>query len=488
MLNSPDLLIPSARLKLVQPKTASRNPVPNSWPDFARLCDIRSGDGVVKFDPYPFQREVIAAIEQSKTTIIAKGRQLGLTESVSNYFLWKACTKPGYLAVIFSRTQSDTSNIAKRLRRMVESLSRYVTPATDSLTDLELSSGGRILFRNSTAFGSRGLESVSDILFDEASFIDDIEEIFKSAIPTTSMLGEKAKIVVLSTPNGQAGWYFDKLNSNNGAADLLQLCEDVRTSKADPVQIWKDSNDWNKILIHWKAHPLYGAQEDYLERVADSTGLPEGDVRQEYDLSFTDSEEGVFSPILVRSAAILESLEKAAVGTCSYFMGIDSASGGDDYTVGMVIKWDREKQEYSMVDMYRKRKQSTEFDIFQLAEMVNKYKPLAVGIETNSIGAIYLEQLKQALPSANLKGITTTQESKLIGAGKINLLLETGKILLPKISPVIEELLSFKRKGKRLEAMAGKHDDTVLALSFALEVSPFLFKQTAFSINKARSQ
>jgi Terminase RNaseH-like domain/Terminase large subunit, T4likevirus-type, N-terminal len=482
-----DYLTPVNRLKVMGKKATRSRSLPNNWPDFARLCDIRSGDGVIKFDPYPFQCQVVASIEQSKTTICAKGRQLGLTESVSNYFLWKACTKPGYLAVIFSRTQSDTSNIAKRLRRMVESLGDYVTPVTDSLTDLELSSGGRILFRNSTAFGSRGLESVSDILFDEASFIDDIEEIFKSAIPTTSMLGDKARIVVLSTPNGQAGWYFDKLNSNNGAVDLLQLCEDVRTAKAEPVQIWRDSKGWNKILIHWKAHPIYGVQDDYLERAAESTGLPEADVRQEYDLSFTDSEEGVFSPILVRSATILDSLEKSPVDTCSYFMGIDSASGGDDYTVGIVIKWDREKQEYSMVDMYRKRKQSKESDIFHLAEMIEKYSPLAIGVETNSIGAIYLEQLKQAVSGASLKGVTTTQESKVVGAGRINMLLEKGKLLLPRSNPITEELLSFKRKGKKLEAMAGKHDDIVMALSFALEVSPFLFKKTAFKGTTARS-
>jgi hypothetical protein len=477
MLSTLDYLTPNNRLKTMGGRKPMGRSLPTNWPDFARLCDIRSGAGVVKFDPYHYQRQVIESIEQSKTSIVAKGRQLGLTESVSNYFLWKACTKPGYLAVIFSRTQSDTSNIAKRLRRMVESLSEYVTPVTDSLTDLELSSGGRILFRNSTAFGSRGLESVSDILFDEASFIDEIEEIFKSAIPTTSMLGDKARIVILSTPNGQAGWYFDRLNSNNGAIDLLQLCEDVRTSKADPVQIWQDGKGWNKVLIHWKAHPIYGAQDDYLERVVESTGLPEADVRQEYDLSFTDSEEGVFSPLLVRSAAVLESLEKAHVETCSYFMGIDPAGQGDDYTVGIIIKWDREKQEYSMVDMYRKRKQSTDYDVFQLAELIDKYQPLAIGVETNSIGAIYLEQLRQALPSARLKPITTTQDSKLLSAGRINLLLEKNKLLIPKNSPLIEELLSYKRYGKRLEAMAGKHDDCVLALGFALEFSPFLFKK-----------
>jgi Terminase RNaseH-like domain len=222
---------------------------------------------------------------------------------------------------------------------------------------------------------------------------------------------------------------------------------------------------------------IYGAKDDYLERVVESTGLPEADVRQEYDLSFTDSEEGVFSPILVRSATILETLEKASVDTCSYFMGIDAAAQGDDYTVGIVLKWDREKQEYSMVDIYRKRKQSTESDIFHLAELIEKYEPLAIGVETNLIGAIYLEQLKQAVPRATLKGITTTQETKLLGAGKINMLLEKGKLSLPKSSPIVEKMLSFKRKSKRIEAMQGKHDDTVMALMLAIKHSPFLFKK-----------
>ena len=249
MISNLDFISPRTRAKIQSSGNSSRKRLPNNWGDFARLCDIRSGsEGVVKFDPYYFQKEVIASIESSKTTIVAKGRQLGLTESVSNYMLWKACTKKGYLGVIFSRTQADTSNIAKRLRRMVESLSNYVTPISDSLSDLELSSGGRILFRNSTAFGSRGLESVHDLFFDEAAFSDEIEEIYKSAIPTTSMLGDKAKIVILSTPNGQSGWYFDKLNSNNGSIDLLQLCEDIRSSKVDPVQIWKDDKPYMPII------------------------------------------------------------------------------------------------------------------------------------------------------------------------------------------------------------------------------------------------
>jgi hypothetical protein len=68
-----DYLTPVNRLKILGKKTTTSKPLPNNWPEFARLCDIRSGDGVIKFDPYPFQCQVVASIEQSKTSIIAKG-------------------------------------------------------------------------------------------------------------------------------------------------------------------------------------------------------------------------------------------------------------------------------------------------------------------------------------------------------------------------------------------------------------------------------
>jgi phage FluMu gp28-like protein len=45
------------------------------------------------------------------------------------------------------------------------------------------------------------------MLFNEAAFTDDIEEIYKSTISTTAMSGDKARIILLSTPNGQREFY-----------------------------------------------------------------------------------------------------------------------------------------------------------------------------------------------------------------------------------------------------------------------------------------
>ena len=469
-------------------RKASRKykPIPDNWENFARLCDIRSGsEGVVKFDPYFYQHQVISSIESSKTTIVAKGRQLGLTECTTNYFLWKACIKKGYLGVIFSRTQSDTSNIAKRLRRMVESISDYVTPISDSLTDLELSSGGRILFRNSTAFGSRGLESVHDILFDEAAFVDEIDEIFKSAIPTTSMLGDKARIVILSTPNAQSGWYFDKLNSNNGSIDLLQLCEDIRSLKADPLQIWKDDKGWNKVLVSWRAHPIYKSQPDYLEKVAESTGLPEADVRQEYDLSFTDSAESVFNASVIRSAATLDGLSKTCNPNSWFYLGVDGSSCGSDYTVCIVLEYDLKTDKYTVCDLYRKQRSSIESDLYNISQLIDKYSRniKSVSVESNGVGQIFLERLAINHTNVLVQGVHTSQDSKIAMIDRLSLALETGVLHIPKTGVIAQELLSFRRVGKKLEAAPGSHDDSVMALAIGLSQSQFRLSKPKLNIS-----
>jgi phage terminase large subunit-like protein len=469
-------LLPKNRQRIVDHSQGKHSrtfkPLPNAWSEFAKLCDIRSGDGVIKFDPYPYQVELVEAIENHQTTIITKTRQLGITETVSNYFLFNACKNPGYLGVIFSKTQSDTSNIAKRLRRQIESISDYTSPKTDSLQDIELINGGRLLFRNSTVNGSRGLESGTHILFDEAAFTDDIEEIYKSTIPTTAMSGDKARIILLSTPNGQSGFYFDRLNNNNGDRDMLRICEDIRNQSISPLKIWSDENKWCKVLIHWFDHPKFRHKADtYLDELEASTGLSRSAIEQEYNLSFTETEQLVFNPAQVRQAAVLDGFDDKVDVNCHYYMGIDTAMMGDDYTVAIVLKL--RNGIYSIADQYRKRRASTSADVYRIGELIEKYQPELVGIETNGAGQVVLEQLTELHPDQRFRPITTSQTSKQVSIERLILALDKQLLQFQRNNPVVNELLAFAHQGQKMGAPNGKHDDCVMSLAFDLSVSPF---------------
>jgi|CryBogDrversion2_11_1035321.scaffolds.fasta_scaffold00054_25 hypothetical protein len=447
--------------------------VPDNWADFARICTIRSGDGLIKFDPYAYQEKLIEQIQTHTTTIITKTRQLGLTETVTNYFLYKAIKNPGYLAVIFSKSQSDTSNIAKRLRRTIEYLYKYCSVMTDSLTDLEFVNGGRILFRNSTPNGARGLESVSDLLFDESSFVTDIEEIYKSAIPCTTVMGDKARIIILSTPNGQSGWYWDRISSNNGNKNILDICEQIKNEKISPTQYWTNEKGWSVFITHWLDHPKFKLQkETYLENLQDQFGLTKEIVDQEYNLSFVNAATTVFDDELIKRANF-GAWEREIDYNASYYIGIDTSLQGTDYTVAIVLKSSGEK--FYLVDMYRARKKANEVNLYNFSKLIQKYNPVAVGIEVNSGGQLYYEKLCGENSGTNIDAIKTTGSSKPVMINRLLLTLERNMLILPNDSIVTNEFQSFRNNEGKLEALTGQNDDVIMAISFGLTVASSSF-------------
>ena len=458
----------SSKLRKLSGIEAEKKQLPNTWVEFANLCKIRSGSQVINFNPYPYQLKLIELIKTHHSTVIAKTRQLGITETVANYFLFKASRNPGYLGVIFSKTQSDTSNIAKRIRRQIDSLYEYVETETDSLTDIQIKNGGRILFRNSTPNGAWGLESVSDILYDESAFVEEIEEIYKSSIPCTTVVGDEARIIILSTPNGQSGWYWNKLSLNNGDRDVLQVCQQIKTQQIEPLQYWTDSNGWCKYILHWLGHPKFSLKKDtYLQDIKSRFELPEDVIQQEYNLSFVDSESLVFSSEIIRQAAKGEWKSHQLQGI--YYFGIDTSLLGNDYTVCTILQ--EVEDSYHLVKMYRQRKKTHEYNIFQIGELIEQYNPIRVGIEVNSSGQIYYEELSTQHLNTDFEPIKTTGSSKPTMINRLTLALERQQLIIPNDKIVIEEFLSFRQNGSRLEAIEGKHDDVIMSLAFAVVVA-----------------
>jgi phage FluMu gp28-like protein len=180
--------------------------IPEEFEDFAKGVFIRSGLEMVPFIPYDYQLTLDKLIDTHRGVVITKTRQMGLTEYIACKFLHKAARFRGYLALVFSKNQKDTRNIARRIRMMANTHPK-IRLAGSSLEDLSLIDGGRIVFLTSTPNAGRGFESVSDILYDECAFVDSIEEIYGAASPSQRMLGSAARTILLSTPDSQSGFY-----------------------------------------------------------------------------------------------------------------------------------------------------------------------------------------------------------------------------------------------------------------------------------------
>jgi hypothetical protein len=178
---------------------ASTLPTVEHWTDFARRTWIRTSGTVAPFDPYEYQQELVRSINANPNTLVNKSRQTGVSETVCNYLLDRALTERGFAAVIFSKTQTDASELGRRVRAMANSLQgetiRYLT---DSTTQLAFEGRGTLYFLPASPRAARGIPSCSVLFMDEAAYLEGAAEIYRGAMPTLSMVGDAAKVIVVS--------------------------------------------------------------------------------------------------------------------------------------------------------------------------------------------------------------------------------------------------------------------------------------------------
>ena len=435
------------RLKLLQEQQASSDgfnaQIPGNWAEFAALTRVASGGRIVPFVPYPFQRDLIATVEASPNVVVNKSRQTGISETISNWMLWRATREPGFTGIVFSKTQQDAGNLAGRIRLAATTLGPLCPEfLTDSKLEVAFRGYGRVLFLPPTARAARGIPSASVIFADEAAFIDKAEEIYTAAAPTLSMLGDRGRYIVVSTPNGRSGWFY---------------------------QLWTNGGDaWTKIRVHYSEHPVYAADPTWAERTREQRRLTERQWQQEYELSFEASDAGVFRHDLLEQAARGEYSEGLATRT--YILGVDPSFGGDDYFTAVVV--DVTDEVFQVVAMHHANNQSSEYNIRKTCDLIDDFNPVVVAIESNSGGRVVAEAIQATAYSANVELVTTTATSKRTNTDRLVYLLEHDRLVLPNDEAFLTDFRNFRQdeKGRR-EAAHGFHDDIVMATAIALSQS-----------------
>ncbi|MEO1431752.1 MAG: terminase family protein [Cyanobacteria bacterium J06633_8] len=449
---------------------------PKSWVEFAELTSIRSAGNIVKFNPYKYQVDLVQTMIE-RSVCIVKSRQLGISETIISFMLWNACLNPGYMGLVFSKTQTDSSLLARRMKRMIESLGLSTT--TENLSDIEIKGKGRILFRNSNPDSARGIESVCMAFLDEFSFQENAEDIYNALAPSMQMLGDKARVYAVSTPNGKTGMFYNLAANNNGSINLEYLCEKVSKGEIAPYQSWVDNGGWGKVLLHWKVHPIYGNNPNFLKEVHENQKLSWDVIEREYNLQFSDASTSVFDSALIRKNAV-GNYENDYDANAQYYAGLDTATTGNDYCVFPVLKF--KNNLLSLVHLYRKRKETSDYHLYHIGELIKKFHIKGVGIETTGgVGQVYLESLCKEFKRINIEAIRTTGDSKPVMISNLQLVLERQQFIYPNNSPLVDELLSFRRQGRKLEATSGKHDDIVIGCDFGIAIRP-LFKEIKLGV------
>ena len=197
-----------------------------------------------------------------------------------------------------------------------------------------------------------------------------------------------------------------------------------------------------KFICHWKAHPIYSQYPDYLERCAEKDQLPIEQVYQERDLSFENNLDNVFTYAMVNDACCIPEFTREYNPESLYFLGIDTASTGNDYFVCTVIEQEDEGQ-YRLTDWYRARSGSTNTHLFEVGKLIKKYKPHRVAIEVNAGGQNYFDLIQENFPSQDIKPVRTTNDSKAKMISRLCYLFERHQLRLINEKVIRDEFFRF---------------------------------------------
>jgi hypothetical protein len=186
--------------------------------------------GKIPFHLYPFQEKTLTEFHKNRFNIVLKSRQTGISTLSAGYSLWKMIFNSDFNILVIATKQEVAKNLVTKVRVMHELLPSWMKGGSleDNKLSLRLSNGSQIKAIASSPDAGRS-EALSLLIFDEAAFIDDIDEIWLSAQSTLSTGGS---CIALSTPNGVGNWFH---KTWVGAED--------------------QTNGFTPIKLHWTLHP-----------------------------------------------------------------------------------------------------------------------------------------------------------------------------------------------------------------------------------------
>ena len=422
--------------------------------------------GLVPFEMYDFQREMVDKFHENRFTICKLPRQSGKSTIIVSYLLHYVLFNDNVNVAILANKSSTARDLLGRLQLAYEHLPKWMQQGVLNWNkgSLELENGSRIVAASTSSSAVRG--STFNIIFlDEFAYVPNniAEEFFSSVYPTISS-GKKSKVMIVSTPHGMNMFY----------------------------KLWMDAvnkkNDYVPTEVHWSAVP--GRDEKWKEQTIRNTS--ESQFQTEFECEFLGSVDTLINASKIKSMVAIDPhrsgsfdvWEKPKKGNI-YTVCVDVARGiSNDYSAAVVV--DCTKAPYKIVAKYRDNDIKPIVFPSILQKLGNAYNKAFMLIEINDLGQQVADSLMYELEYDNMMmvtqrgrsgqvlgggfsgrgnqlGLRMTKGTKKIGTSNLKSLVESDKLIINDFD-MISELSTFISKGKSFEAEPGSHDDLVMCL------------------------
>lgn len=420
------------------------------------------------YKPKPWQKVVHKAIQEGgqkneNIYVVKSPRQIGKSMIIEQELLRASINNSFAVSICLSLTIPNCRKIYKDLVNGCRD-SGVIAKNNDSLLYIEFITGSSVIFLSAQQKETlRGytVRGGGLLCIDEAAYIPD--EIFNLVFPFVSV--NKADILMTSTPRLKQGTFYNYFMMGLAHASpkihSFDLCEFDTSEFLSPEkkELYKNT-------------------------------MPRNQYRTEILGEFIDEGGNVFS---ISSEAWLDGVYTNQGYDNSgedYYVGIDWSNGsGGDYTVVSVLDKNG-RQRGIHYDNVRPPKDQIEQIVDFLTNKIDPRKIRRVYAESNSIGAVYIDIIKERLKDQpyDIESFTTTNATKRDIIESLSVDFENNQIQLMHNREQKNELLAYSMELTRsgmitYNAPYGLHDDFVIALALANYGRNKEQKATSYSIS-----
>ena len=423
--------------------------------------------GLMPFEPYDFQQELINNFHENRFNICKMPRQTGKSTTVISYLLHYLLFNDSVNIGILANKAATARELLGRLQTAYENVPKWMQQGVLSWNrgSLELENGSKILAASTSASAVRGM-SFNILFLDEFAFVPNhiADSFFASVYPTITS-GQNTKVIIVSTPHGMNHFY--------------RMWHDAEKSK----------NEYVPTDVHWSQVP--GRDEVWKEQTIANTS--EQQFKVEFECEFLGSVDTLIAPSKLRSM-VYQTPEKTNAGLDvyvdpqkghDYVITVDVARGvNKDYSAFVVI--DISEFPHSVVAKYKNNEIKPMLFPSIIEEVGKSYNDAFILCEVNDIGDQVASILNYDMEYKNLLmcsmrgragqvvgqgfsgkktqlGVKMSKTVKKVGALNLKTLIESDKLLSCDYD-IMSELTSFIQKSNSFEAEEGCHDDLAMCL------------------------
>lgn len=224
--------------------------------------------GIIKFEPWNFQKDVISALENNRFVIAKLPRQSGKsTVIICGYFLWYILFHTDVSVALLANKEETAIMLLDRLKESYELLPRFLKQGVEKWDQklIKLGNKARVRAAACSASAIRG-DTFNIVFLDEFAFVpaNIAEEFMASVFPVISS-GQTTKLFIVSTPNGFNLFYrifTDAEQKRNSYKHLAYTWRDVFYAR-HPHATESDALKWREETIKNMANNQQKFQQEF---------------------------------------------------------------------------------------------------------------------------------------------------------------------------------------------------------------------------------